>query len=422
MRLFVAKSAVLSIFIQGTGAVLLLLTEMLCARHLGLKEFNLYSTVTAWMYLLTIFAALGLNQLILKLIPEYLAKENYSKLKGIILKSNKWVMITSTLISLFCAMGIYILKVNELLFIPFLIAFIGLPFNVMSTLRQASMRALGKIGYALTPEFVIKPALLLFFLFILIYFNIKTVASNVLFLSLTASIFAFIIGNAWQKKHLAIITKKNHITYDSILWKKMAFPLFLIVGLSLISTRLDIAMLSIIRGTDDIGVYSASSRISEIMVFCLASTNAFVVPTISSLYSQRKKNELEKFIKIVTRSIALLTLPLLILLIFFGNKILLFFGEGFNSGYVILNILILGQSSSLIAGPVGPLLMMTGNQNEAIKHISVSALINFILNILLIPKWGMLGAAISTSTSLIILNLTMFITVRRKLNINPTIF
>ena len=422
MRLFVAKSAVLSIFIQGTGAVLFLLTDVLCARQLGLKEFNLYSTVTAWMYLLSLSATLGLNQLLLKLVPEYLVKKNYSKLKGIISKSNQWATIASTSISLFCAAGIYILKINELLFIPFLIALIGLPFNVMSALRQASMRALGKISHALTPEFIIKPVFFLFFFLLFVYFNNKAAASNILFLSISANIFAFIIGNAWQKRHLDKITKKNHITYDLIVWKKMAFSLFLIIGLSLISTRLDIAMLSVIQGTKDIGIYSAASRISEIMIFCLASTNAFVVPMISRFNSQRKNIELEKFIKIVTRSIAILSVPLLILLIFFGKKILLFFGEEFISGYVILNILIIGQSSSLIAGPVGPLLMMTGNQNEAIKHITMSALINIILNILLIPKWGALGAAISTSTSLIILNLTMFLSVKEKLNINSTIF
>ena len=84
-------------------------------------------------------------------------------------------------------------------------------------------------------------------------------------------------------------------------------------------------------------------------------------------------------------------------------------------------ILILGQSSSLIFGPNGPLLMMTGYQKSALKLTGLSAALNVILNIILIPKYGILGASISTSTSLFILNMLMYITVKNKLKINSAI-
>jgi O-antigen/teichoic acid export membrane protein len=354
-------------------------------------------------------------------VPEYVATKDYSKLNGVILKSNKWAMIASITFCIFSVISIYSLKINELLIFPFILAIASMPFNVLSALRQATLRAINKIGYALIPDFIVKPALLLFFLLVFMLFNFKATALNILAVGLLTSIIVYLTGNEWQKNILIKLTKKQKAAYDSHVWIKITFPLFLIVGLGLISIRIDIAMLSVINGTENIGIYSAASRISEIMVFCLASTNTFVVPTIARLYSQKKINRLEKFLKKITRLIIFLSIPFLCLLLFFGKKFLLFFGHGFDSGYLVMIILILGQSSSLIFGPNGPLLMMTGYQKSALKLTGLSAALNVILNIILIPKYGILGASISTSTSLFILNMLMYITVKNKLKINSAI-
>ena len=73
-------------------------------------------------------------------------------------------------------------------------------------------------------------------------------------------------------------------------------------------------------------------------------------------------------------------------------------------------------------GPVGLLLNMTGHERETAKGVAISAVLNMVLNFLLIPRWGITGAAVATTVSMIAWNLLLAWQVNTKLTIQPTIF
>ena len=107
-------------------------------------------------------------------------------------------------------------------------------------------------------------------------------------------------------------------------------------------------------------------------------------------------------------------------LILFGKWFLLLFGNGFIKGVTALSILSIGQIVNAATGSVCILLVMTGYERDAVAGIGVSVVINIIMNVLLIPKWGIIGAAISTAFSLILWNILLTIWVYRKPGINST--
>ena len=105
--------------------------------------------------------------------------------------------------------------------------------------------------------------------------------------------------------------------------------------------------------------------------------------------------------------------------IFLGDWFLSLYGRDFVNGYVALIILAVGQLLNSFCGFVGFLMMMTGHHNRAALVLSLSCVLNLILNMLFIPLWGMTGAALATAISLICWNLCMSWYVRKDLQISP---
>jgi O-antigen/teichoic acid export membrane protein len=189
----------------------------------------------------------------------------------------------------------------------------------------------------------------------------------------------------------------------------------------LILKHTDIIMLGAIRGPDEAGIYSAASRISDLVVFALMAINTILAPMISELYSTGKNKELQRIVTLAAWAIFAFTLMFSIILVVFGKFALSLFGAEFVVTYVPLLILLCGQIVNALAGSVGLIMTMTGHQNQAGAIVAVSAVINIILNALLIPLMGLAGAAISTAFTMVLWNLTMLVYVLRKLGINPTI-
>ena len=108
------------------------------------------------------------------------------------------------------------------------------------------------------------------------------------------------------------------------------------------------------------------------------------------------------------------SIPLIILSFLFPKLLLGIFGKEFVSGTIAFLILSVGRLISSLSGPAGNILQMTNNQNIYAKILFIGALFNIVLNYILIPIYGVNGAAIASMLSLVIWNVLMIYQVRRK--------
>jgi O-antigen/teichoic acid export membrane protein len=420
LKLFLAKATFVSFIIQGLGALLFLLIDVIVARRIGVEQFGIYSIAKAWMNILALISTLGLNHLLLRFVPEYLSNKDFMSLKGVIRWSSDLVTATSICILLLGVLLLSIFNYRTPSYSSFIWIMFSLPFIALSSLRQSVLRGLGSFAYALSPEFIIKPILILLTLSFFVTTKINAAQSlQIIFFSILITYF---ISTFWQKTFLPLKVKESDFLYHIKQWKDVAISMFLVVGLGFLSIRIDIVILGLISGVENVGVYAAASRLADMLVFSLVAANIAVTPMISGFHTTKKYFELQSMIKLVARGIFFFTVPLIIIMIIFGHEFLGFFGNGFENGYSMLILLMIGQLASICSGPVGPILMMTGFHKSVVKFTAICALFNLILNLLLIPFFGMIGAALATSMSLILLNLMMLIKVKRSLGLNPTIF
>ncbi|MCK5536143.1 MAG: polysaccharide biosynthesis C-terminal domain-containing protein, partial [Bacteroidales bacterium] len=118
-----------------------------------------------------------------------------------------------------------------------------------------------------------------------------------------------------------------------------------------------------------------------------------------------------------TKLIFWISSPLLIIFLLFPSLILGFFGEEFIIGSMALIVLVCGQFINSIVGPVGQIMNMTGYQKVLQYTAIISATMNIMLNYILIPEYGITGAAVATAFSGILWNIMCVIYIYKKLNI-----
>ena len=108
-------------------------------------------------------------------------------------------------------------------------------------------------------------------------------------------------------------------------------------------------------------------------------------------------------------------------LLVFGEPLLRLFGAPFVAVRLPLAVLVGGQLVNAAAGPVGYLLAMTGHQDDNARVFAVSALLNLGLNALLIPAFGLIGAASATALTMAVWNLWLHALTVRRLGVRGSV-
>ena len=215
-----------------------------------------------------------------------------------------------------------------------------------------------------------------------------------------------------------VIYDSNEVYFDKVALSNSSKPLFV----SGIFQELILWTPTFIIGyyllDEDVGKFEIIKRIGLATSFFLAAFSTIITPKIGELYAKKEMKLLGTVCRKSTALMALITGPVFLILYFFPGEILALFGKGFVVATILpLQIILIGQFIHVIFGPTGNILLMCGYE----KHLKYSAIIGVVLitvlNFILVPKLGILGAAISHSTTLIVRNLYMAVLVKYHLNI-----
>jgi O-antigen/teichoic acid export membrane protein len=420
----ILKDSLWVIFILVASRGLVFLNSLIFAKLLGAKGYGVYVYSITWVGFLSVFAVLGFDKLLMRNISVYYINSEWSLMRGIIIFSHKLVFLISLIIICFAG---FINVYWRHLFNPettdtFLLSLILLPIIALSNLRQSILRALNKIGKSLAPDLLFQPLLILIcaILYYLAAPLLKISPLTVVGVTIFATLFSLSIGIVFLikvlPKKLYKIKKKN----DYGLWLKSSLPMLVTGGVAIINSQCDIIMLGIIKGPPMAGIYSVGYSLASLVSFTLMAVNMAIAPSIVSLFYKNDIINLQQKITYSARFILALSIPIAVILIAFGKSILFYFGPEFIFGYSSLVILCIGQIVNAGSGSVGLILEMTNHERESAIGFSIGALINIMLNFVLIPKFDMIGAAIASSTSMVIWNLILSLKVFKEVGIYPT--
>jgi len=181
----------------------------------------------------------------------------------------------------------------------------------------------------------------------------------------------------------------------------------------------DILVMGMFRPAAEVGIYAIASRLATGVSMPTDSLGASLAPSFSSLTGRGDKQGLRRLFQTSTRWIFLLSSFAAVGLALAGHIILGIFGPEFQKGYIVLCVLAGGQAVTACFGANGTLITMTGHPRVNLANSVVMGLGNLGLNLLLVPRYGALGAACAAALSWTVVNATRAVEIWFILKIGP---
>lgn len=189
--------------------------------------------------------------------------------------------------------------------------------------------------------------------------------------------------------------------------------------LEFLMAQSDKILIGFYLGAREVGIYAVATTLVTFVPILLQSVNQIFSPSIADLYARGQQELLGRIFQTLTKWILGLTVPLAAVMIFFASPLMRIFGRDFEAGWPILIIGTVGQLVNCGVGSVGYLLLMSGNQRRLIRIEAIMAGLMVLLNLFLIPRWGITGAAIGAAITNVIGNVWYLGEVRRRLGLFP---
>lgn len=411
------------LIIRSFGVLLLFGFTLFITNFYSAENVGRYDFVRSTLMVLGGISLMGTNQSIIYYSGLLNARKSIESIRSIYSEMLKIIFTLSLII-----LGFFMIFFNEPIIYDIfknresysliLKTILTLVFFAVTMLNIDTIRALKKTILSEMYRSIFRYLPVFIFAIILLKTNNEELLVEVyllgfLLLSLFSSIRVYILFKKIDKPN----DKSESFTITEIF--KTSSPMALSAIAYFIMQSIDIIILSIYEGFDQIAYYSVSVKLAMLTTLALMSVNIVIAPRIAEIYENQKKQKLQKLIKHSTRIIFLISICVLSVLFFFSEEILGLFGQGYVIANNALLFLLAAQFFNAVSGPGAIYLNMTGRQKTLNKILVSALIINISLNFYLIPIQGINGAAIATLVSLIIWNTiaTVLIYSRDKIKI-----
>jgi len=410
------KQSIVTLFLRISGALLLFGFTVFLTKSYSPKIVGQYDFSRTFLLVVGSICLLGFDQSILYFKGRLASKKSLEELKNIYSKM-VFMLFLSSLTAFLIILIIDKKTINNYfsdneVYSIILKSSIALFFSGISMLNTEVFRALDKLIVAELFRNIIKYVPLILGSIALFYYQKETYLVDVFLigfvvLAIISSVFIFIYFNKIDKQNSTEKIPQKEIFLKSYPIAISGMALFLLMSF-------DILFLKKYRNDETVAFYSVGVKIMTIVSIIIITINITVSAKISEHFSGQNRNELAKILKNSSRTIFGITLPVVVLLSIFSGHILSLFGEEYIAARQAFLILIIGQGICSAFGSSSVYLNMTGRQHIYQIILIVAVIINFVLNRLLIPKYGMTGAAIAFVSSSFFWNFVSAVVIYRK--------
>ena len=411
------KGSGISFFLRFGGLAVGYLLTLVIANLFGAKGLGDYVLAITVLRLFTLLAKAGLDTTSIRFIASFASKDKWTSIFSL----RKQVITILSFTSVFASVLMYFLAIpiSDLInakseYIE-LNAFFVLPMAFFM-LHYQSLRGLKRIAefsffYRMSQALFSVISIVIIYQFtqdsevpVYAYLVSVIIVSFLSFLS-----FRFWLKNRSDGKESA---EKEIMSYSTLL--KISIPLMFAQSVQFIMAWTDKLMLGAMTTPEDVGIYHTAFKLSMFAAVALMSINSIASPKFAEMFGKNDMEGLKKVVHQSTKMIFWTSVPLVTIFFIFPEFFLGLFGEEFKIGVTAFIFLSCGRLVSSFSGSVGNILQMTGNQNIYALILFFGAILNIVLNLILIPKYDINGAAVASMSSLIVWNLAMVFVVKKK--------
>lgn len=411
--------SVVAFVLQIIGMCLGYVLSLVIAHRYGARGSGILALTMTYVSIATVLAKAGLDISVMKFIARFHGDHDLLSIKGVYLKGLRIIILTSFLVSIIFyilsePIAVRVLK-KEYLIDAFRCSVMMIVPMALIGFHAEAMRGCKKIYHYFIVNRISVSALCLLLLIV----NIEKLWSNHVYIDIfiiSQSIVAISAICLWLISSDVLRVKvANAITTKKLF--EASFPVVVYSSIALIMSWTDVVMLGAFRTEVEVGVYSIAIKLATFTSIALVAVNSIAAPKIAQLYGKKELDDLKQTLNQATKWIFMISAPILIMCVLFSGSIMGVFGSDFEVGATALIILAVAQFFNAISGPVGQVLNMTDNEKVLRNTALLAALVNLVLNYILIPLYGLNGAALATGVSIVLWNFTCVLCVYRKMGI-----
>ncbi len=398
------RGAGISFLLRIAGAGAAFLFNIILARKLGADAVGLYFLALTQITMVAMVARLGLDSVLLRATAVQASRGDWSAVSGgartglrLVLFSS--IMLAVTLSQLAPWLSLHAFAKPDLA-ITLRWMTIAIPPLAMAFVYGELLKALSQIVRSQLVQVVLPPALAIpvFLIFASAWGAWAAIFSyclGVLAAAMLAALF-------WQRA-VSGMGRATSVSARALLSEGL--PLMWMQLLVQAISWVDVLILGMFRPAAEVALYAVASRLAMLTSFAIMAVNNVAGPRFAALYSQGDLAGLAQVAVRSSRLTLLVSAPLLAIFVLAPHWVLALFGHDFSAASTVLIVLAIGQFFNVVTGSVGQILIMTGH-GRALRNLSA---LNFVLcvalNLLLIPLYGAIGAAVASALSGTVLNI-----------------
>ena len=378
-------------FIAGQGLRFLL--NLVVAKLLGAESLGVYALSLAVIQIAEVLAVGGLDAGVLRFVNLHGTRPE--KQGGLIAAALKTSLLFSLAVTLFVVAVsgslVTVLDGDNLLYLTLICYACSVPFHVLIAVAGHAVQAYRKLRPKIIAGQILVPGGMLLLILLI---NAVAGGTSALIFSLPA---ASVAGFVWIWRQMPGITgvSAKNVLHAKPEKEMLAYarPLMLVALMGMVSHWLDILMLGWYAGAETVGFYQPAVRTAGLMRSVFLAFAGIAAPIFASMHSRGEIIELEKLFRVVNRWVMMVAVPPAVLLVVVPDSILAMFGDAFTVASPVLVVLALAVLVQSFFGLYDTVLQTTGYSKICFINGAAGLAVHAPLNMLLIPLYGMTGAA-----------------------------
>ncbi|HHE07811.1 MAG TPA: flippase [Chlorobaculum parvum] len=390
--------------------------NLAAARLLGVDALGVYALVVAVQQVAEVLAIGGYDAGLLRFVNQREGEERRQVVATAMKRTALAAMLAGGLVALFSGQLTVLLHGGGLLRMALLAVAVALPVSVTTTMAGFAIQAHRRLMPKVVAAQVIVPGL--FFLTMLVARKLWGREAALVLPFLVAPLVAL----AWIAPRFGRMTG---IGASDVLGasgnrelSRFALPLLAVSLFSILSHWIDVVMLGLLTDVRTVGIYQPAARTAGLLRSVLLAFSGITAPMIAGYYGRGEYGGIRATYEMVTRWTLMLVMVPFLLLALFPDEVLSVFGKGFAGGVTAL--VLLSVSSLFLAwfGLGSSVLAMSGGERLSMINQAVALVLQLLLHWLLIPRFGLNGAALSTLIVMVLLSVARMLELRHLLAIS----
>ena len=420
----VRRLAGAAFLIRVVSAALTFVSQILLARWMGGFEFGIYIYGWTWVLLIGGMVDLGLGSAAQRFIPEYTEQKRFALLRGFLSGSRWLALLFGTMAGAIGALAVKLLTphIDPSTVVPLYLSCASLPLFGVWSAQSGIARSYNWVNLGLSPVYVHRPIVLLALMGLIFMLGFPTDAVTATLVGVIALTSVGLAQVFILNRRLAGVVESGPRSYASRIWLAVSAPIFLVEAFYYLLNYSDIIVLKQFRSADEVAIYYAASKTIALVSFISYSVAQTIAHKFVEYDVSGNREGLAAFLKQSVRLTFWPSVVVIIGLLALGHPLLRLFGREFTSGYYLMFIIAIGLLARASVGPAERLLNMLGERRACALIYGSSFAISLILCVLLIPRFGLAGAAAASSMALVFESASLFVTAQYRLGLHCFIF